>query len=132
MRLSTGLAPSNNIRVVTRRWPHLHGLVKTGTVATKSTGGTTEKFSFLCCAFCAFWGFCPHIQCPVMNLKLATALVITVGCFARPASIAAQAAQAPQTSQAPQTPPPVWTGSVGAGLALTSGNTETKNINLSM
>ena len=67
-----------------------------------------------------------------MNLKLATALVITVGCFARPASIAAQAAQAPQTSQAPQTPPPLWTGSVGAGLALTSGNTETKNINLSM
>ena len=28
-------------------------------------------------------------------------------------------------------PDPVWSGSVGAGLAITSGNTETKNFNLS-
>lgn len=28
-------------------------------------------------------------------------------------------------------PPPAWTGSVGAGLAFTSGNTDTSNLNLS-
>jgi putative salt-induced outer membrane protein YdiY len=32
----------------------------------------------------------------------------------------------------PAVPPPVWSGNVAAGLALTSGNTETKNINLSL
>jgi putative salt-induced outer membrane protein len=31
----------------------------------------------------------------------------------------------------PPPPPPPWTGSIGAGLAFTSGNTDTKNINLS-
>src|SRR5437868_5223342 len=42
--------------------------------------------------------------------------------------------QNPAYSQAPQptAPPPVWTGNVGAGLALTNGNTDTKNINISM
>ena len=28
-------------------------------------------------------------------------------------------------------PPPPWSSSIGAGLALTSGNTDTKNINFS-
>jgi putative salt-induced outer membrane protein YdiY len=42
--------------------------------------------------------------------------------------------QIPVYGQAPQptAPPPVWTGNVGAGLALTNGNTDTKNINLSL
>ncbi|HSU89309.1 MAG TPA: DUF481 domain-containing protein, partial [Terriglobia bacterium] len=42
--------------------------------------------------------------------------------------------QNPAYSQAPQptAPPPVWTGNVGAGLALTNGNTDTKNINISL
>lgn len=31
----------------------------------------------------------------------------------------------------PPTPPPAWTSSLGAGLAITSGNTDTKNYNLS-
>jgi putative salt-induced outer membrane protein YdiY len=31
----------------------------------------------------------------------------------------------------PPEPPPAWTGSVGAGLGLTSGNSDTKNFNLS-
>src|SRR2546425_3355404 len=40
-------------------------------------------------------------------------------------------AQAPQATT-PPAPPPVWTGNFGAGLALTNGNTDTKNINLSL
>jgi putative salt-induced outer membrane protein YdiY len=33
-------------------------------------------------------------------------------------------------AQAPQAPPPLYTGSFGGGLALTSGNTDTTNFNL--
>lgn len=33
--------------------------------------------------------------------------------------------------EAPAAPPPAWTGSIGAGLALTSGNTDTSHVNLS-
>jgi len=42
--------------------------------------------------------------------------------------------QIPAYGQAPQptAPPPVWAGNVGAGLALTNGNTDTKNINISL
>lgn len=36
-----------------------------------------------------------------------------------------------QTPAAPPPPPPGWTGSLGAGLAITGGNTETSNLNLS-
>ncbi len=36
---------------------------------------------------------------------------------------------APAGAQDP--PPPVWSGAVGAGLAFTSGNTDTSNVNLS-
>jgi len=32
----------------------------------------------------------------------------------------------------PQAPPKPWTGSIGAGLALTSGNTDTQNYNFSL
>jgi putative salt-induced outer membrane protein len=39
-------------------------------------------------------------------------------------------AQTPQTAPA-QPPPPVWTGSFGGGVSLTSGNSDTTNINLS-
>lgn len=34
-------------------------------------------------------------------------------------------------AQAPATPPPLWTGNFGGGLALTSGNSDTKNFNIS-
>ena len=37
-----------------------------------------------------------------------------------------------ETSAQTAPPPPVWTGNFGAGLALTTGNTDTKNINLSL
>lgn len=40
------------------------------------------------------------------------------------------AAFAQETAPAP--PPPPWTSSIGAGLAITSGNTDTQNINLSL
>jgi hypothetical protein len=33
-------------------------------------------------------------------------------------------------AQAPSNPPPVYTGSFGGGLAITSGNTDTQNFNL--
>lgn len=38
----------------------------------------------------------------------------------------------PAFAQPAPPPPPPWTGSVGAGLAVTSGNSDTKNINLSL
>jgi putative salt-induced outer membrane protein YdiY len=38
---------------------------------------------------------------------------------------------APALAQAPATPPPVWTGNFGGGLAWTSGNSDTKNFNVS-
>ena len=43
-------------------------------------------------------------------------------------SAQAQTTQTPQTTQ----PPPLWSGNFGAGLAATNGNTDTKNVNLSM
>jgi putative salt-induced outer membrane protein YdiY len=39
-------------------------------------------------------------------------------------------AQAPQPAQQPAAPMPVYTGSFGGGLALTGGNTDTSNFNL--
>jgi putative salt-induced outer membrane protein len=46
------------------------------------------------------------------------------------AGLAAQTPDPAQPAKEPPPPPP-WTGSIGAGLALTSGNTDTFNINLS-
>jgi putative salt-induced outer membrane protein len=40
-------------------------------------------------------------------------------------------AQTPPQNPPAQPPPPVWTGSFGAGLSMTSGNSDTTNINLS-
>jgi putative salt-induced outer membrane protein YdiY len=54
-------------------------------------------------------------------LRLALALIVATTLASRPAS-----AQAP----APPPPPPGWTGSVGAGMALTSGNTDTSSVNV--
>jgi len=39
-------------------------------------------------------------------------------------------AQAPQAPAPPTGPPPVWTGSFGAGLAVTDGNSDTSNVNV--
>ena len=44
---------------------------------------------------------------------------------------AAVLAQTPPQNAPAQPPPPVWTGSFGAGLSLTSGNSDTTNVNLS-
>jgi putative salt-induced outer membrane protein YdiY len=49
---------------------------------------------------------------------IATAMFLTMAAQAQPA-------------QAPE-PPPVWSGNFGAGLAITNGNTDTKNVNLSL
>jgi putative salt-induced outer membrane protein len=54
------------------------------------------------------------------------AMVVTIA-LAAPGRALAQAPQAPAP---PAGPPPVWTGSFGAGLAMTSGNVDTSNINL--
>ena len=54
-----------------------------------------------------------------MRLSLSIALIL--GVFAAPAF-----AQDPK----PPEPPPGWTGSFGAGLATTSGNNDTSNVNL--
>jgi putative salt-induced outer membrane protein YdiY len=40
-------------------------------------------------------------------------------------------AQTPSDAAAPAPPPDPWTGSIGAGLALTSGNSDTLNLNFS-
>lgn len=61
----------------------------------------------------------------VMGLTLAVTLAAPGRALAQPPP--APAAQAPQ---APQGPPPVWTGSFGAGLAVTNGNSDTSNLNL--
>lgn len=59
--------------------------------------------------------------------------------LAAPARSAAQSSAAPPPPPAqpalcpcppPDPPPPPWTGSVGAGLAFTAGNTDTTNINI--
>ena len=55
-----------------------------------------------------------------LALPLALTLLATIG--ARPAL-----AQAPAP---PPPPPPGWTGAIGAGMALTSGNTDTSTVNL--
>src|SRR5262245_55491773 len=51
--------------------------------------------------------------------------ILTVIAASLAASVAAMA-QAP----APVGPPPVWAGNIGGGLALTNGNTSTRNFNL--
>jgi putative salt-induced outer membrane protein len=49
---------------------------------------------------------------------IAAAMLMTMAAHAQPA-------------QTPP-PPPVWSGDFGAGLAITNGNTDTKNVNLSL
>jgi putative salt-induced outer membrane protein len=56
-----------------------------------------------------------------MNARQMGILTILVGCFA--VSTAAMA-------QAPTEPTPLYAGNVGGGLALTNGNTSTRNFNL--
>jgi len=60
-----------------------------------------------------------------------TPLLVTalLACLAAPA--AAQEPCPPCPEPAPEPPPPIWTGSLGGGLSLTGGNTETNSYNLS-
>jgi putative salt-induced outer membrane protein YdiY len=58
------------------------------------------------------------------------AAVVLVACVGLVRPAAAQD-PCPCPPQPPATPPPVWTGSIGAGLALTQGNTDTTNLNVS-
>jgi len=53
-------------------------------------------------------------------------VAVSVLCFV---FSSAAAAQTPAES-APAVPPPVWAGSLGAGLSLTSGNSDTLNVNV--
>jgi putative salt-induced outer membrane protein len=55
-----------------------------------------------------------------------TALILLIALGASPAF-----AQAPAAAPADTPPPPPWTGSFGAGLSLTRGNSDTTNVNLS-
>jgi putative salt-induced outer membrane protein YdiY len=59
-----------------------------------------------------------------------TLIAVTAGMAMALAAPGRALAQAPQAPPAPAGPPPVWTGSFGAGLAMTSGNVDTSNINL--
>lgn len=58
------------------------------------------------------------------------AAVVFAACVGLAAPAAAQA-PCPCPPAQPDAPPPVWTGSIGAGLALTQGNTDTTNTNVS-
>jgi putative salt-induced outer membrane protein YdiY len=60
----------------------------------------------------------------VRSILASFALVCAVVSPAFPQTAPASAAAAPA-------PPPAWTGSIGAGLALTSGNSDTSSVNLS-
>ena len=60
------------------------------------------------------------------GMRIRLSIATAVGALALlPAAVFAQAPAA-----APPPPPPGWTGSVGAGLALTSGNSKTSTINV--
>ena len=48
-----------------------------------------------------------------------------------PAVLAALVPTMTAAQDPPPIPPPAWTGSAGAGLAITSGNSDTSNINIS-
>jgi len=59
-----------------------------------------------------------------------TVIAVTVFMAAAMAVPGRALAQAPAAPAPPAGPPPIWTGSFGAGLALTSGNVDTSNFNL--
>jgi len=59
-----------------------------------------------------------------MRIRLSTALGVLA---LLPTAVFAQA---PAAVPAPPPPPPGWTGSIGAGLALTSGNSKTSTMNV--
>ena len=61
----------------------------------------------------------------MLALRLAATLTLLVTTLAAQPALA----QAPAPS-APPAPPPGWTGSIGAGMALTSGNTDTSTVNV--
>lgn len=56
-------------------------------------------------------------------------VIVTVGATAMPTKVSAQTSQ-PAPAPAPTGPPPLWAGSIGAGLAITTGNSDTSTINL--
>lgn len=67
---------------------------------------------------------------------LVQTMVLAGSCFA-PRTLDAQTTAAqpptpapPAQADAPTGPPPLWAGSLGAGLAITSGNSDTSTINL--
>ena len=61
----------------------------------------------------------------MLALRLAATLTLLVTTLAAQPALA----QAP-APPAPPPPPPGWTGSIGAGMALTSGNTDTSTVNV--
>jgi putative salt-induced outer membrane protein YdiY len=63
-----------------------------------------------------------------MRYVLAVLLVLTAGAAAASAQTPPQP---PPPAATPTVPPPPWTGSIGFGLSLNRGNTDTTNFNLS-
>lgn len=59
-------------------------------------------------------------------------LLALAGALAIAASLGAQDAPAPAPEAPPAPPPKAWESSIGAGLAITSGNTDTQNYNFSL
>lgn len=60
---------------------------------------------------------------PMASPRLTLSLVLFAALLVTAPSLA-------QVPAAPPPPPPGWTGSIGAGMALTSGNTDTSTVNL--
>jgi len=73
---------------------------------------------------------------PRPGLPLSIALLLVAGCMT---PLLAQAPPPPPPppppadagAKPPEPPPPAWSGSLGAGLAVTSGNTDTSTLNVS-
>ena len=62
------------------------------------------------------------------RVRLASGLAVCLSIFLGKGLAFAQAQAQPPA--APPAEPPIWTGSFGAGLALTTGNADTSNVNL--
>ena len=64
------------------------------------------------------------------RLRLACGLAISLWLFFGKGPAFAQAPAPAAPAAQPPAEPPIWTGSFGAGLALTTGNADTSNVNL--
>ncbi len=63
-------------------------------------------------------------------LMVSRRLTLTSTLLATVLAVTSALAQAPAPAPAPPPPPPGWTGAIGGGLALTSGNSDTSTTNV--